>query len=257
VTAAGTDDHLALNEAYWDTLSTTYAEHGRRMWASQEPTWGIWSLTQSELPVLPGDVSGADVVELGCGSAYVSAWLARRGARPVGIDLSTGQLASARALQEQHGLDFPLVRGNAEDLPFLDASFDLAISEYGAVTWCDPYRWIPEAARVLRPGGRLVFVRNGTMLMLCEPQEGRATDRLLRPLFGLHRMEWDDPEGPCVDFQLPHGEMIRLLRTCGLVVEDLVEVRPPEGATTAYPYVDLDWARQWPTEEVWTTRKEG
>jgi hypothetical protein len=62
-----------------------------------------------------------------------------------------------------------------------DAAFDLVISEYGASIWCDPYRWVPQAARLLHPGGRLVFLRNSTLLMLCVPDVGVATDRLLRP----------------------------------------------------------------------------
>ena len=104
-----------------------------------------------------------------------------------------------------------LIEANAEDVPLPDASFDLALSEYGASIWCDPYRWIPEAARLLRPGGELVFLRNSTLSVLCAPddrREGRRTS-LLRPQFGLHRMEWSEDEG--VDFQLPHGEWIRLL----------------------------------------------
>jgi SAM-dependent methyltransferase len=252
----GAGEHLAINASYWAGRAGQYAERARALWTADEPVWGIWDLPQSVLPLLPDDVAGLDVVELGCGTGYVSAWLARRGARPVGVDLSAEQLATARALQEELGPTFPLHQGNAEELPFDDASFDLAVSEYGAVTWCDPYRWIPEAARVLRPGGRLVFLRNATMLMLCEPQEGHASDRLLRPWFGLDRMEWHDPEGTAVNFQLPYGAMIRLLRAHGLVVDDLVEVRPPAGATTTYPYVTLDWARRWPTEEVWFVRRE-
>src|ERR1035437_3916966 len=110
-----------------------------------------------------------DVIELGCGTAYVCAWLARRGARPVGIDNSPKQLDTALRLQAEHGLAFPLILGNAESVPYPDASFDLAISEYGAAIWADPYRWIPEAARLLRPGGRLVFLINGYIQMLCAP----------------------------------------------------------------------------------------
>src|SRR5829696_4222079 len=46
-------------------------------------------------------------------------------------------------------LHFPLIHGNAEDTGLPDASFDLAVSEYGAAIWADPHRWIPEAARIL------------------------------------------------------------------------------------------------------------
>ena len=134
--------------------------------------------------MLPERVAGLDIVELGCGTGYVSAWLARRGARPVGIDNSPAQLATARRYRQEYGLHFPLHLGDAEQTPFADASFDLAISEYGASIWCDPYRWIPEAARILRPGGQLVFLVNGTLFMLCAPDDENepAHDRLLRRL---------------------------------------------------------------------------
>src|SRR5262245_65980210 len=93
-------------------------------------TWGIWGSPEEDLQLLP-PVRGLDVIELACGTAYVSAWLARRGARVVAIDNSERQLATARDLQREHGLAFPLIHGNAEAVPRPDASFDLAISEYG------------------------------------------------------------------------------------------------------------------------------
>jgi SAM-dependent methyltransferase len=200
-------------------------------------------------------VNGQDSIELGCGTGYISAWLARRGARPAGLDNSAAQLATARQLQDRFGLRFPLVHASAEQAPFADASFDLAISEYGASIWCDPYRWIPEAARLLRPGGELIFLLNSVLLMLTVPdaEDQPATDRLLRPFFGMHRFEWPDDES--VEFHLGHGDMIRLLRGCDLEVEDLLELRPGPGATTTYPFVTLDWARRWPCEEVWKARK--
>jgi SAM-dependent methyltransferase len=185
--------------------------------------------------------------------------MARRGARVTGIDNSPKQLATARRLQDQHDLHFPLVLGNAEAVPLPDASFDVAISEYGASTWADPYRWIPEAARLLRPGGELIFLVNGTLQMLTIPDreaDGPPTDRLLRPYFGMHRFEWPDEDG--VEFHLGYGDWIRVLRQSGFEVTDLVEVRPPEGATTTYGNLaTLDWARQWPCEEVWKARRRG
>jgi SAM-dependent methyltransferase len=207
--------------------------------------------------MLPDDVAGLDAIELGCGTAYVSAWLARRGARPVGIDNSEAQLATARRFQQEFDLEFPLLHGNAEEVPYPDQSFDLAISEYGAAIWCDPYRWIPEAARLLRPGGRLIFLANAALLMLCAPDDENtpASDRLLRPYFGMHRFEWSDD--PSVEFHLPHGEMIGLLRRCGFDIEELIEIRPPDGSTTRYPYLTLDWAQRWPCEEAWKARKTG
>ena len=200
------------------------------------------------------DMAGTDVLELGCGTAYVSAWLARRGARVVGLDVTSAQLETARRCQAEHGLEFPLIEASAEEVPLADASFDLVVSEYGASIWCDPARWVPEAARLLRPGGRLVFLRNSTLVMLCTPDEGPAEERLLRPQFGMYRLEWP---GEGVEFHLGHGEWIRLLRSSGLEIENLVEIQAPPDAEThpVYDYVSADWGRSWPAEEIWVARK--
>jgi SAM-dependent methyltransferase len=246
-------DHIARNRQVWDRLSVDYAEPGRRAWATTEPTWGIWGLPERDVRALP-EVTGCDVVELGCGTAYWSAWLARRGARVVGLDNSARQLATARALQREHRLVFPLVHADAERVPLAGGRFDLALSEYGASIWCDPYRWVPEAARLLRPGGELVFLKHGTLLALCAPDgEGAADARLLRDYFGLHRLEWSDDES--VEFTLPIGGWIRLLRGSGFEVLDLIELRAPADGVTRYPYVTAAWAHRWPSEEIWRVRK--
>jgi SAM-dependent methyltransferase len=250
-------EHVRRNRVLWDAQAAEYEGPGERAWTRSEPTWGIWGVPDSKLRVLPDDLAGKDSIELGCGTAYVSAWLARRGARVVGIDNSAAQLATARRLQREHGLEFTLIHGNAERVPYPDASFDLAISEYGACLWADPHRWVPEAARILRPGGELIFLINSILLTLCAPEEEdlAASDRLLRPAFGMYRIEWPGSMG--VEFSLSHGDWLRLLRRSGFEVEDLIEVQAPEEGTTRYPYVTLQWARQWPSEEIWKARRRG
>lgn len=247
-------EHVRRNRAAWDAWATAYEAPGHRAWAKTAPDWGIWGIPEADLHVLP-DVAGLDTIELGCGTAYVSAWLARLGARPVGIDNSAAQLANAKRFQAEFGLDFPLVHGNAETVPFADASFDLAISEYGACLWADPERWVPEAARLLRPGGRLIFLTNAATLMLCSPDDESepASAQLLRPYFGWHRWEW--PNEDSVEFHLTHGDWIRLLRATGFEVEDLIEVQAPADASTTAPFVTAGWASRWPSEEIWKARK--
>ena len=80
-----TPDYVARNRQVWTSRASEYEGPGRALWASHEPLWGMWNLPESELGLLP-DVNGCDTLELGCGTAYVSAWLARRGARVVGLD---------------------------------------------------------------------------------------------------------------------------------------------------------------------------
>ena len=247
-------DDVARNRDLWTRTNVEYSDReAARQWSQEEITWGVWGVPERELRVLP-DMAGTDVLELGCGTAYVSAWLARRGARVVGLDVTPAQLETARRCQAEHGLEFPLIEASAEDVPFADASFDLVVSEYGASIWCDPARWVPEAARLLRPGGRLVFLRNSTLVMLCTPDEGPAEERLLRPQFGMYRLEWP---GEGVEFHLGHGEWIRLLRSSGFEIENLVEIQAPPDAEThpVYDYVSADWGRRWPAEEIWVARK--
>jgi SAM-dependent methyltransferase len=248
-------DYEDRNRRSWTEAATEYAERAPQAWAQEEITWGVWKVPESRLGALP-DVAGKDVIELGCGTAYISAWLTRRGARVVGIDLTPAQLETARRMQGEFGLEFPLIEASAEAVPLPDAGFDLAVSEYGASIWCDPYRWVPEAARLLRPGGELVFLVNGTIAMLCAPDEEVPPGvELIRPYFGMHRFEWSDDEA--VDFHLGYGDWIRLLRANEFEVLDLIEVRLDPGAEHHGEAVlpTIDWALQWPSEEIWRARK--
>ncbi len=248
-------DYVLRNRAAWDELAARHVAPAERGWVQDEPTWGIWAVPESDVHMLPDDLVGKDVIELGCGTAYVSSWLARRGAKVVGIDNSEVQLATAKRLQQEHGMDFPLHFGNAEEVPYPDESFDIAISEYGACLWADPYKWVPEAARLLRPGGQLAFLTNSFLMILCGPDEDdvAATECMVRPAFGMHRVEY--PNDPGVEFHLSHADWISLFRQTGFEIEAQIDVRPREDAKTSYPFVTLEWARKWPCEEIWKVRK--
>jgi SAM-dependent methyltransferase len=245
---------LARNRALWASVNAQFTdEDAARAWAAEELTWGLFGVLERDLGVL-GDVTGLDAIELGCGTAYLSAQLARRGARPVGLDLSPAQLASAARCQERFGPVFPLVEADAEAVPLRDASFDLVVSEYGASVWCDPERWVAESARLLRPGGRLVFLTNSVLATLCVPEdEGFAQERLLRPQRGLRRVAWP---GGGVEFHPGHGDWIRVLRANGFAVEALHELYAPAGVETHeyYAIATAGWARRWPVEDLWAAR---
>ncbi|HEX6701119.1 MAG TPA: class I SAM-dependent methyltransferase [Gaiellaceae bacterium] len=251
----GWSEDAARNRDVWTKANADYTnDDARRKWAAEEISWGVWDVPESDLGIL-GDVAGLDVVELGCGTAYLSAWLAKRGARPIGVDVTPAQLDTARRNMRETGIEFPLVEADAADSGPPAASADLVVSEYGASIWVDPYRWIPEAARLLRPGGRLVFLRNSTLAVLCMPDSGRTDERLHRPQFALHRIEWPDEEG--IEFHLGHGDWIDLLRANDFEIERLVELQAPESAELHryYDYVTPEWGQRWPAEEIWVARR--
>jgi len=249
---AGAD--LSHNRALWTIVNAEFTdEHADRAWAAEEITWGLFQIPDRDLGVL-GDVANLDVVELGCGTAYLSGLLARQGARPVGVDLTPAQLATAARCQQRFGLTFPLIEANAEQVPLPDASFDLVVSDYGASVWCDPARWVAEAARLLRTGGRLVFLTNSVLATLCVPAaEGFAQEHLVRPQRALHRVRWP---GGGIEFHPSHGDWIRILRTNGFVIEALHELYAPADGETHeyYGIATAEWARNWPVEDLWAAR---
>ena len=250
-------DAARRNRNAWTRANAEYTDRrAADAWARDEITWGVFGVPEAEVGALP-DVAGKDVLELGCGTAYFSAWLAKRGAHVTGLDVTPAQLETARRCQREFGLGFPLVQASAEAVPLPDASFDLVVSEYGASIWCDPELWVAEAARLLRPDGRLVFLRNSTLVILCAPQDsdGVVGEKLINPQFRPYRYEWDGTEG--VEFQPPHGEWIRVLRANAFDVEALHELRAPADAVNHeyYGFVTADWARKWPAEEIWVARK--
>jgi len=239
---------VARNRAFWDEQSDEYQRRNAEFIAHPDVRWGLWQITDAELGAL-GAVAGKNVLELGCGAGQFGAALARAGARVTGLDVSPRQLEHARA----SGVEFPLVLGSADALPLPDASFDLVVADHGANRFVDPYAFVPEVARVLRPGGLFVFSGSTPFDWACwEEATDAMSERLQRDYFGMHRMELEDH----VEFDLGYGDWIRLFRANGFVVEDLVEVRPPEGASSSYrSAADTAWARRWPMEQIWKVRK--
>jgi ubiquinone/menaquinone biosynthesis C-methylase UbiE len=245
--------HAQKNRAMWEAASNEYeARHAAALSGTHAMAWGVFRIPEDELQVL-GEVAGRDVLELGCGAARWSIALAQAGARPVGLDLSPRQLQHARRLLQEAAVDFPLIEASAEDVPLQDDSFDIVFCDWGAMTFCDPRRTVPEVPRLLRPGGLFAFATATPVSVLCQNmQTDQLEQALVNDYFGMHRLEWENE----VNFQLPYGEWIRLFRQSGFVVEDLIETRPPSGATSTYRSAsETEWARHWPIENIWKLRK--
>ena len=245
--------HAARNRAAWDAYADEYQRrHGGQLEASGGDAWGMWQIPEAELQVL-GDVAGRDVLELACGAARWSIALARRGARTTALDVSPRQIEIARETVAAAGVDVTLVEASAESIPLPDAGFDVVFTDHGAFTFGDPLAVMPECARLLRPGGLLAFNAVTPIADLVWPLDVEDPSQcFVRDYFDLRSGE----DGQMVGFQLPYGAWIRLFREHGFVVEDLVELRPPQGATSSYrSEAAAEWARRWPIEHIWKARR--
>lgn len=246
----------AINRGLWDAQSAAYQQrHGDQLAASGGCAWGVWQIPEDELKAL-GEVVGREVLELGCGAAQWSIALQARGARVTGLDNSAAQLEHARSLMAAAGADFPLLHASAEDTGLPGGSFDLVFCDHGAMTFADPHATVPEAARLLRPGGLFVFSMHTPILDLAWPSgEEHPVDRLSANYW--EELYTRQESGEPISFQLPYGEWIRLFRANGLAVEDLLELRPAPDALSSYRgEEDREWARRWPMEHIWRLRRE-
>jgi len=214
--------------------------------------WGLWRVPERELQLL-GPVRGRSTLEVGCGAGRWSVALARAGAIPVGLDLSSRQLEKARRVASIARVRVRWVRGDAERLPFRPGAFDIVFADWGAFTFCDPRRAVPEAARVLRPGGRLVFATSSPFRSVVQGRRSDRTDRRLRyPYFSLGEIRYPGE----VNFQLTYADWIRLFRRVGLRVEELRELSAPPGRRSSYlSRAEERWGRRWPLESIWAADK--
>jgi SAM-dependent methyltransferase len=241
----------------WEADSDGYQERNRAQLNRWDRlAWGIWDVPEDEIHAL-GDVTGLDVLELGCGGCQSGIKVAMRGAKVVGVDVSATQLQHARRNIRGTGVRLPIVQGSAEELPFADERFDLVFCDHGATSFTDPHVTIPEAARVLRPGGFFVFNHATPIVWMAWPDDDHPADRSLhRAYFGMGRTEVTGETGTDIEWQLPYGDWIRLFRSSGLIVEDLIELQPdPDASTTYEGYAPVEWARDFPGEHIWKVRK--
>ncbi|MCW2956500.1 MAG: Methyltransferase type 11 [Thermoleophilia bacterium] len=258
--ATAAPDHIAVNEQWWKERTEGYQHVHAAQLPTRHPTWGIFSTPNSSLDVLRGPIADRDVVELGGGGAQFSTGLAREGARCTSVDFSQEQVDFATKLldeaEREDGVrpDVTLVLADVEDTGLPSASFDVAISDYGASMYADPYRWVPEAARLLRPGGRLAFSLITPIHEISWHPKEDMTNQLVKDYFGMHRID----DGSAVLFNLPYGEWVRLFRRSGFTIVDLVETQPPADMdhSTYRSENQLEWARRWPAEMIWVLDRD-
>jgi SAM-dependent methyltransferase len=253
-----TRDYLTTNRDIWNADAANWVDLANRLWRLETPEWGIWGNPESDLRLLPETMRDLDAIELGCGTGYVSGWMAGRGARVTAVDISAEQLATARRIAAERGAGITFIEGNAEDTGLPDASFDFAISEYGASIWCAPQSWLREAWRLLRPGGELVFLGNHPLSLICAPLNGAPADKTLhRPYRGMWGADWTkvefEPSGVC--FNLTISAWMALFAQVGFDVTGYHELYAPEEAVGTRSAIPADWAKDYPVEQVWKLKK--
>ncbi|WP_405135965.1 class I SAM-dependent methyltransferase [Nocardia sp. NBC_01388] len=224
-------DAAAYHETHADFLGVDSAA-GEFVWCPEGLHEGDWRFL--------GDIAGKRILEIGCGSAPCSRWLAAHGAHPVGLDISRRMLDRGLAAMAAGGPRVPLVQAGAEELPFADASFDLACSAFGGVPFvADSAKVMREVARVLRPGGRWVFSVNHPMRWIFPDDPGPEGLRATIPYFDrTPYVELDaDGEPTYVEHHRTVGDRVREVVAAGLNLVDLVEPEWPE-------WLEREWG-QW------------
>lgn len=244
----------------FDSISAEYQAIHDPYLSSRELAWGTWLVPEARIGAL-GDVAGKRVLDLGCGGGQWVGALAKAGADAIGVDLSLEQLRYA-ASRTNGGTG--LVHADGESLPFADESFDIVISDHGALSWA-PRSGFPEAARVVRRGGLILANGGSPWVAACwddtthelstELRQDYFSDTAVqRPVSVLLGVSSEEVVAAKTT---TYGDWIRLFRSCGLIIEDLIELRPhsEETPTSYVSFVDDRWARRWPAECLWVTRR--
>ena len=227
----GADQQIsrAANRRWWDADADAYhAEHGEFL-GEADLVWCPENLRESEAHLL-GDVSGLRVLEVGCGSAPCARYLAGQGATVVAFDLSAGMLAHARAGAARTGVSVPLVQADVCEMPFLDDSFDIAFSAFGAIPFvADSAAVMREVARVLRPGGRWVFSTTHPFRWCFLDDPGPAGLVVESSYFDRRAYVEQDDAGRAtyVEHHRTIGDRVREIVAAGLTVVDIVEPEWP------------------------------
>lgn len=233
---AGSAESVAANRAWWDADADDYhAEHGEFLGVT-DFVWCPEGLREEDARLLgePGDLAGRDVLEVGCGSAPCARWLTTQGARVTAFDLSAGMLRWAAAANEATDIDVPLVRANAEHLPFASETFDIACTAFGALPFvADLPGTFREVARVLRPGGSWVFAVTHPIRWIFPDDPGPNGLRVTGSYFDRTPYVEVDADGNAtyVEYHRTLGDFVRALTDAGFTLVDLVEPEWPDSLT--------------------------
>lgn len=224
---------------WWDADADSYhAEHGGFL-GKADFVWCPEGLREADAQLLGRTPSLANkaILEVGAGSAMCSRWLAGHGARPVAFDISMGMLRHSVAAQAETGTTVPLVQADAQRMPFLDGSFDLAFTAFGAVPFvADSEALMREVARVLRPGGRWIFATTHPTRWAFPDSPG--PDGLTASMSYFDRSPYVEFDAAGTATYVEHhrtfGDRVREIVAAGFRLVDVIEPEWPEDLTAEW-----------------------
>ncbi|HKS49046.1 MAG TPA: class I SAM-dependent methyltransferase [Amycolatopsis sp.] len=253
----GRDEATMANLAWWDADADDYqAEHGEFL-GDADFVWCPEGLREADAALL-GDVRGLRVLEVGCGQAACSRWLAAAGAYPIGVDLSGGMLGHAKRANARTGLDIPLIQATAEALPLRPATVDAACSAFGALPFVASLDAVfAEVHRVLRPGGRWVFSVTHPMRWIFPDDPGPNGLTATQPYFDRTPYVEVDAAGRAtyVEYHRTLGDYVRALAATGFRLDDLIEPEWPAGHTRVWGQWSPLRGKLFPGTAIFRTRK--
>jgi len=211
----------------WNQVSAIY--QARQQIAVDSAYYGPWAPPESELQLL-GDVRGLQILDLGCGGGQSTIAFTQQGATAVGIDISDQQLAYARRLATQAGVEVTFRQGNAEALTsFATASLDMIFSTYTLPYVDDVPRCLSECQRVLRPGGRLIFSLDHPLRdCFFDTEDDELTLYPVRDYFDNTPLVWRFPTTDAIlrSHHFTVAQWLTMLHTAGFQLRQLLEPAP-------------------------------
>lgn len=243
-------EHLNAIANYWNNEADHYrASHPEHLENQLHPSWGLWSLPETELQVMGEDLHpGTRMVDLGCGRGQDAVGFAARGAQVLAIDVATKQLN-----QRIPHPEVEYAEASAENVPVTKQSVDIAYSDHGAFDHSPPELLLKEMRRILRPGGLLVVCTYSPVALACfDHRTGRLTSKLQRPYASADVLF----DGCITAVEYSYADWVRCFTQAGFTVERLDELCCPPGSRAFFDeMVDVQWGSRWPTDILWRVRK--
>lgn len=217
---------MATQRTAWNQVSEAYN-------SLHESNNSLIHVATREVLALLGSAAGLDVLEIGCGSGQNCVEMAHRGARVTGVEISDAQIALARQSVESAGVAVHLLRADAADLsPLPDASFDAILAIYVFPYVTEMTACLAECARLLRPGGRLLFAQDHPIRACFWDAEMQEESVLpARSYFDHTPLRWNfmGTDTAMTSFHRPLAQWLLWLHENNFAVQTLQELPLPDG----------------------------